>query len=213
MVTTFLVILLVVALVVAIPVFGTGAFPIVSLVILVPMFARWLHLTARAGPLRFDLGRPEKGRYLLSGVATGFICPSQILIVGEDLAAGRLAQRPIDLWFLCVFALVTGQLALTTARGVSIREAGVLTGDYFVPWKHVTLWICEPGAVRVTMQFEGVGVGGLLRFEPIRDISVVWALPTGVDGADVAAFLAERVPPRATEWKPAIAGKSNETGS
>jgi hypothetical protein len=195
MLTTLLVILLVVAVVVAIPIFGAGSSPIVALMILVPMSVRWLRLKTRAGPLRFDLGRPEKDRHLMSGVGAGLVCLSQILVVGEDLAAGGLAQRPMDLWFLGVFLLFAGQLALTAVRGVSIREAGVLTGDYFVPWKHVTLWICEPGAVRVTMQFQGAGIGGLFRFEPIRDVSVVWPLPPGVDGADVATFLARRVPP------------------
>jgi hypothetical protein len=189
------VILLVAVVAVAFRVLGTAAAGIAVLLVFPTMFVRWLPLKTRAGPLRFDLGRPEKDRYVVPGVLVGLGAVSTILDVAESLAAGRLSDHLVDLALLCVYLVLAVQLALMAARGVSIREAGVLTGDYFVPWKHVTLSICEPGAVRVTMQFHGAGVGGLIRFEPIRDVSVVWPLPPGVDGADVATFLAGRVPP------------------
>ena len=176
--------LVVAAALVAVYLLGVKALPVVGVPIVCLWIAGWLALTRRAGQVRFDLGHPEKGRYLATaafGLAVGLLTLDSLL----RSTAGLLAA------FYGLLALL---FVLAAVRGVSIRESGILTGDVFIRWDDITSWTCEPGSGTLNVRVRGAGFfEALTAFRPARDMVEVWALPAGVREEEVSALFAERV--------------------
>jgi len=87
------------------------------------------------------------------------------------------------------------------ARGLSVREKGILTPECMIEWQEFASYSCEEGTGKLTVSVHGMGLlRTLFRSKPASDTTKTWSIPTEKQAA-IRQILAQKLPAQmASSW-------------